>query len=101
MAKLTFIKFKINNNFHDQEKTFCASQPAARNSGMLELSHGMNSNDPSSRTVLLVAESQEQMDNSMNEASNGCRQTKELNHRVSTRGAIADLWIGYPLPCAF
>ena len=32
---------KANNNFYDQEKTFYASQPAARNSGMLELFHGM------------------------------------------------------------
>ena len=59
MAKFAFIKFKIDDNFFHWEKAFYASQPAARKAGILEVFHGMQSNDPSSCAVLVTIESQE------------------------------------------
>ena len=66
MAKFAFVKFKINNDFFEWEKHFYASQPMARKAGMLELFHGMQSDDPSSCAVLVSIESQEKMDEFMN-----------------------------------
>ena len=51
MAKYAFIQFKINNDFFDWETAFYSSQPTARKHVIVEIFHGMKSEDPSSCAV--------------------------------------------------
>ena len=78
MAIFAFVKFQINYDFFEWEKHFYASQPMARKAGMLELFHGMQSDDPSSCAVLVSIESQEKMDEFMKDAGDAIAESGHI-----------------------
>jgi hypothetical protein len=69
VAKYAFIKFKIDNDFHDWEQAFYSHQPLARQAGILELFHAKQADDPSSVAVLMTASSFDVFDEFMKNAA--------------------------------
>ena len=80
MAKYVLLKFKINNNFSDWEKTFYAAQPFARKAGINSISHSYNVSDNKSIMVLMTVDNQQSWENFYNE-------NKEL---ISSSGHILE-----------
>ena len=62
MAVTAVIRFKINNDFFEWEKAFYELQPRARQSGIYELYHGHELDDPKNLVVVMMAPSPEVMD---------------------------------------
>ena len=54
MAQYVLLKFKINNDFSEWEKTFYAAQPYARKSGINSICHSHKVNDNKSIMVLMT-----------------------------------------------
>ena len=69
MAYYALITSEINNDFYDQEKAFYIAQLAEWKSGMLELFHGSQSNNPSSCVVLMAIESEKEIDKTKQQAT--------------------------------
>ena len=78
MAKYAFIQFKINNDFFDWETAFYSSQPTARKHGIVEIFHGMKSEDPSSCAVLAMIDSEEQMNEFMQSAGDSIAESGHI-----------------------
>ncbi|MDC1194723.1 DUF3764 family protein [Pseudomonadota bacterium] len=68
MAKYALIQFKINNDFFEWESAFYGAQATARKHGIVEIFHGMKSKDPSSCAILAMIDSEEQMNDFMENA---------------------------------
>ena len=78
MTSYALMKFRISNDFFDWETAFYSSQPTARNHGIVEIFHGMKSEDPSSCAVLAMIDSEERMNEFMQSAGDSIAESGHI-----------------------